>query len=237
MLELVPVPVGMKVQVLPRGSSLPSLFPGSQNNAEAPEVGSGDPRESPGPPRDVTPWPHPVSRGTRRPRHRLAGAFSLCLLFFSMFFNHPPPAKVAHLSLAMENKGSPVAKKKERDGFPWQLPSQTRVAVTGTTQLTDSPAETHRPRAGDRGAPGATGGGMLHGCSARWPHHRGLFTVSLQTEVLGGPWGELCSPKASPARVQSPGRGAAGRSEAIFPARQQPKVIIACLGPSSISAV
>lgn len=92
------------------------------------------------------------------------------------------------------------------------------------------------PGRGPRGAR-CHGRGTRHGCSARWPHHRGLFTVSLQTEVLGGPWGELCSPKASPARVQSPGSGAAGQSEAIFPARQQPKVIIACLGPSSISAV
>ena len=47
MLELMLVPMGIKVQVPPRGSSLPSHLPGSQNNAKVPEVGSGDPRENP----------------------------------------------------------------------------------------------------------------------------------------------------------------------------------------------
>lgn len=51
MLEVVLVPMGIKVQVPPRGSSLSGRLPGSQNNDKAPEMGSGDPRESPGTPR------------------------------------------------------------------------------------------------------------------------------------------------------------------------------------------
>lgn len=47
MLELVLVPIGIKVQVAPRGSSLLSHLPSSQNNAKAPKVSSRTPRESP----------------------------------------------------------------------------------------------------------------------------------------------------------------------------------------------
>lgn len=246
MLELVPVPMGIKVQVLPRGSLLPNHLPSSQNNAEAPEVGRGDPRECP---RGC----YPVARsgtgtslraaGMSRTRHHLTEAFSLRLFFFFPGLLRAPPAKVSHLSLAMENKCSLVAKK-ERDGFPWQLPSQMRVTVTCTTRSQTALPKTITPGPG-RGEHRARCHRRRCATDAlqQLPHHQhrgGLFMVSLQIQVLGGPGGELRSPRASSAHTQKPGSGAGaepgGQSKAIFLARQ-PKVIIGSLGPSSISAV
>jgi len=51
MLERVPVPMGIKVQVPARGSSQPSHSPCSQNSAQAPEPGGGDAARARDPPR------------------------------------------------------------------------------------------------------------------------------------------------------------------------------------------
>lgn len=131
--------------------------------------------------------------GRSRTRHHLTRTRSLCLLFFPGFFNHLPPTKVPHLSLAMKNKCSLVAKK-ERDGFPWQLPSQKRIAVTCTTAHREpcrNPSPwTRQGRAGCLVPRGEVPPDALPRLQLRG----GLFTVFLQIEMLRG-LGESCSPQ------------------------------------------
>lgn len=180
MLELVPVPVGIQVQVPPRGSSLPSRLPSSQNNAKVPSWASGTPGRALEPQGRYPMAPSGTgtslrAAGMSRTRHRLAGTFCLCLLFFSRFINHPPPAEVSHLSLAMENKCSLVAKK-ERDGFPWQLPSQMRVAVTCTTRSQTALPKTIAPGPG-RGEQGVRCHGR--GCVTDALHNRPISSTGV----------------------------------------------------------